>query len=678
MNFKIDRGTPLPHGATKGVSGYNFSLFSKHAATVAICLYNPDNKTDFQEIPFDRKFNKTGDLWHIFIYDLPAHYYYGYRIEGLYEPLKGLYFDSRHIVLDPYARAIQSSSVWGEEHYSKNILLGVVDPLYEKFNWENDTHPNHHLRELIIYEMHVRGFTQDSSSKVAEKGTFLGMLEKIPYLKSLGINAVELMPVFEFNECEINKINLSNERLYNYWGYSSINFFSLMNRYGTSREKTILEFKSLIKELHANDIEVILDVVYNHTAEGNAQGPTFSFKGIENSSYYLLGPNGEYYNFSGCGNTINANHPVVREIIRDSLRYWVQEMHIDGFRFDLASILTRSHDGIPLASPPLIEALSFDPLLANTKLIAEAWDAGGLYQVGSFPSWGKWAEWNGKFRDDVRNFIKGTDGSIGPFATRICGSQDLYAKGRQPYHSINFVTSHDGFSLYDLVSYNEKHNESNGEDNRDGDNNNCSWNCGVEGETKNKKILFLRHRQMRNFILALLISQGVPMILMGDEYAHTKQGNNNTWCHDDPINWFQWEQLEKNQDLFRFMTSMIAFRKKHPILYHSRFLNPSDIIWHGIIPDQPDWSITSRFIAFTLVNPVDEFDIYVAFNTSNNSVEISFPTPSTQGQYWHRIIDTSKKSPEDFVEEENTKPLSHLKYTLNAYSSIMLKSKITP
>lgn len=668
------RGAPLPYGVTKDIAGYNFSLFSKQATGVSLCLFD-NNKQPLQEISLNPKINKTGDIWHISICDLSPDFLYGYRLTGPYDPFKGLYYDNRHIVLDPFTKQVVSNTKWGEKHFQKNIHLGVIDPLNQPFDWQEDTHPNIPLKELIIYEMHVRGFTQDSSSGVKHPGTLLGLIEKIPYLKSLGINAVELLPIYEFGERMNPRINpTTKEPLYNYWGYSTVNFFSLMNRYTTDLKQGIHEFKTLVKELHANGIEVILDVVYNHTAEGNSEGPLLSFKGIENSSYYILGPNGEYYDFTGCGNTFNANQPVVRELIRESIRYWVKEMHVDGFRFDLASALTRSTNGTPLGSPPLIEALTLDPLLANTKLIAEAWDAGGLYQVGTFPSWGVWAEWNGKYRDDVREFIKGTDGKINIFATRLCGSQDLYGKGRSPFHSINFVTCHDGFTLKDLVSYNGKHNEANGEDNKDGDNNNLSWNCGYEGETTDRKTLILRQRQMRNFLLTMLTSQGVPMILMGDEYGHTKNGNNNTWCQDGPINWFLWNKLEEEKGLVRFISTLIHFRNAHPVLHQAQFLSQNEVAWHGKKANAPDWTPQSRFIAMTLADGVNNFDLYIAFNPSFKSAAIELPQPR-EGQAWFLIADTSKACPNDIIEEKDAKPLAGLKYRAHPYSSLIFKSK---
>ena len=664
--FQGTRGFPYPFGPTKLGEGINFSLFSRHATAVSLCLFNPD-RTPFIELPLDPKKNRTGDVWHIFVKSLPAETLYGYRVDGPYDPLKGLNFDNRFILLDPYCKQVASNPVWGSspQRDTSHIQLGVAWPHTKPFDWEEDSHPDIPLKELIIYEMHVRGFTQDPSSQVERPGSYLGLVEKIPYLKSLGINAVELMPLHEFNERDNTLFHpVTHEPLFQYWGYSTVNFFSPMVRYGT-----IAEFKTMVKALHAEGIEVILDVVYNHTAEGNEDGPTLSFKGLETDDYYLLAPNGEYYNFTGCGNTLNGNNPVVREFILDSLRYWVTEMHVDGFRFDLASILCRGHDGIPLERPPTIEAISLDPILAKTKLIAEPWDAAGLYQVGTFPSFGEWAEWNGVYRDQVRRFIKGTDNEAGHFATRLSGSEDILGKTRTPAHSINFITAHDGFTLYDLVSYNEKHNEENGEENRDGSSANDSWNCGAEGETDDNNILALRQRQIRNFIVALLISQGVPMILMGDEYGHTKLGNNNTWGHDSRLNWFQWDTLEKNQSLFRFMQKMIAFRKEHSILSRSRFLRESDIIWHGTQPKKPDWGPHSRKVAFTLPDPINHYKLYAAFNAGFEEATFHL----SGGASWHLIVDTSKGSPEDFPDESSL--LSGREYRLPPYSSIILKSE---
>lgn len=673
-HFKSSRGFAQPYGASRHTNGFNFALFSKHARAVSLCLFKPKDRVPICEIVLDPKINRTGDVWHLFVFDLPDTYCYGYRVDGPYDPLVGHTFDNRFILLDPYCKRIDSPTTWGEKTNS-HTMCGYVYPI-EPFDWQGDRHPNLAMQDLVIYEMHIRGFTQDPSSGVKQRGTFDGMIEKISHLKALGINAVELMPIYAFDETHnvFHNPN-SNEPLWNYWGYAPQNFFSPMNRYGSPNENVITEFKKLVQALHEKGIEVILDVVYNHTEEGSQVGPTFSYKGLENQLYYMLGPNGEYYNFSGCGNTLNCNHPVVRNLIISSLRYWVTEMHIDGFRFDLASILVRSHDGIPLESPPLIEAISEDPILANTKLIAEPWDAAGLYQVGSFPGHQRWAEWNGKYRDHVRRFIKGTDGEIGHFATRIAGSEDLYGQGRTPTNSINFITAHDGFTLADLVSYQEKHNESNGENGRDGTNDNESWNCGEEGISEAPEILALREKQMRNFHLALMLSQGVPMLLMGDEYAHTKYGNNNTWGQDNRLNWFQWDILEKNREFFRFYRMMIAFRKSHTVLKKERFLTPKDIIWHGEKPKEPNWDKQSRLIAFSLPDKENNLTLYCAFNTSNHMCTVHLPKPQ-YGESWYAIVDTSLNSPSDIVEEKKAKPIKGATYKLPPFSALLLKAFI--
>lgn len=663
-------GSPLPFGTLFQEDGVNFSLFSKNATSVRLALYHENEIEPFEEITFDPLVNKTGDIWHIFITPLEEGIQYCYFIGGSHQPTKGLLFDPKTPLIDPYAKQLSNETTFGK----KDPFIRAVLSNKKSFDWKNDRHPLHPLQEMIIYETHVRGFTRDPSSNTENPGTFLGIIEKIPYLKSLGINVIELLPVHSFNECEFCGTNpITQEPLYNYWGYSTLNFFSLMNRYARDKHLVIQEFKTMVAALHAEGIEVILDVVYNHTAEGNELGPTLSFKGFENSIYYMLTPSGDYYNFSGCGNTFNCNHPVARELIRTNLRYWVSEMHIDGFRFDLASILGRGADGSPLSSPPLLEMIALDPILGKTKLIAEAWDAGGLYQVGSFPSWGVWAEWNGKFRDAVRSFIKGSDDKAGEFATRLCGSPDLYASGRTPAHSINFITAHDGFTLKDLVSYNEKHNEENGEENRDGTNENGSWNCGVEGEGDDPEILALRNRQMRNFMLALFVSQGVPMLTMGDEAGFTKRGNNNTWCHDNALNWFAWSKERFDGQLFEFTSQLIKFRKKHRLLRQNHFLTEEDIAWHGILPNEPDWSSTSRLVAFTLFDKTYENDLFIAFNANYNETKIELPHPP-QGKEWHAIVDTSNKYPDDFSNPTTAKPLQRFSYALMPYSSILLKA----
>lgn len=677
--LRFDKGFPQPFGSSLRKKGVNFSIFSKHATSLSLCLFNPHSQKPTYEIPLNPTINRTGDIWHILVHNLDLSFHYGFRIQGPHDEKAGLRFNEQFVLLDPYAKSVASSPEWGVRKkinnnplYNKGILV-----LDDDFDWKDDQSPNIPLKDLIIYEMHVRGFTQDPSSKVKHKGTFSGICEKIPYLKSLGINAIELLPIHEFNELEFaRKSPSSQKKLSNYWGYSTINFFTPMRRYShdTSPLGPIHEFKLMVQELHKHGIEVILDVVFNHTSEGNEKGPTQSFRGLENSTYYILSPNGDYLNFSGCGNTMNCNHPVVRELIHHSLRYWVTEMHVDGFRFDLASILGRAVDGTPMSNPPLLEQISLDPLFAKTKLIAEAWDAAGLYQVGSFPSWGVWAEWNGQFRDVVRRFIKGTPRTVADFATRLCGSKDLYGNGRSPSHSINFVVSHDGFTLKDLTSYNHKHNMENGENNADGDNNNESWNCGREGVTTDKEILSLRNRQVRNLHLALMISQGVPMLHMGDEYCHSKLGNNNTWCHDNSLNWFQWNLIPKNKGFFRFYTKVIQLRKNTALFRSNDFLTDKDIEWHGFLPKTPLWDSDIPFIAFSLLDAKHSRSIYIAFNAYYKASKVTLPTCKTHIA-WHRIVDTSLASPYDFQEQGKEKIILKKIYKMKPYSSIVLIQK---
>jgi isoamylase/glycogen operon protein len=520
--------------------------------------------------------------------------------------------------------------------------------------------------------MHVRGFTEHASSQVKQKGKFLGVIEKIPHLKSLGINAVELLPVFEFDETHYMLESTEDKKRYNYWGYSPINFFQPMNRYATSSEigSSLNEFREMVKALHKNGIEVILDVVFNHTEEGNDKTHYYNFRGIDNPEYYMVNEKGDYLNFSGCGNTFNCNQYVALQLILSSLRYWVSEMHIDGFRFDEASILTRDDNFEPMYPSHLLKMIKMDSILSKVKLIAEPWDAAGLYQQGQFPSFGKWSEWNSQYRDTIRRFLKGAPQQKGLFARRVCGSQDLYERWQSPSCSINFITAHDGFTLRDLVTYEKKNNWSNGEENRDGDNNNESRNYGIEGETSNPEIQAIRDRQIRNFLLTLFISQGIPMLLMGDEYGHTKYGNNNTWCHDDELNWFLWDKLEENQSLFHFVSFLIHFRKNHAqLLCRNRFLKDSDIDWHGKKPLEPNWQSNENLIAFTLKDTSRQ-DLYVAFNPSDSTKDIELPSPLI-GFTWYRIVDTI------YLDHLKDEPLPNNKltenYTLAPYSILMAK-----
>lgn len=568
-------GRVLPFGATITDGGVNFSIFSKEATSCTLLLYHHGDAKPFVEIPFPEEF-RIGNVYTMMVFGIQIETTeYGYRFDGVWDPAAGQYFDPAQPVLDPYAKSVSGRSVWGRLPKAGAGFVHRGQIIREDYDWEGDKPLELPLEDLVIYEMHVRGFTQDPSSGVRHRGTYAGIVEKIPYLKSLGINCVELMPIFEFDEFEYvrqdNPQDLKGLRL-NYWGYSTVCFFAPKAGYAASAPFGMEadELKNLIKKLHQSGIEVILDVVFNHTAEGDQRGPSISYRGIDNRTYYLLGPEGSYYNFSGCGNTMNCNNAVVRSHILDCLRYWVSAYHIDGFRFDLASILTRDADGAPMMSPPLVEALAHDAVLGSTKLIAEAWDAGGLYQVGNFPSWNRWSEWNGKYRDCVRRFVKGDAGCAPELFQRIAGSEDLYT-GRGPTVSINFVTCHDGFTMYDLVSYNEKHNEANGEGNRDGSNDNDSWNCGAEGETEDPEVLSLRMRQIRNFHTLLLTSRGIPMLLSGDEFANSQSGNNNAYCQDNEISWLNWDRLPAHQSLYDYVRTLIALRAAHPVLRAPHF-----------------------------------------------------------------------------------------------------------
>lgn len=708
----ISRGRAHPFGATATDNGVNFAIHSAAATSISLCLFTQSDMQRGQvtvEIPFHPVLNRTGDVWHIFLSDVVDGLLYGYQVDGPFSPNSGLRYNPRCVLIDPYAKAVVSREVYGVPGPNGNCwpqMGGMVPFESEHFDWEGDAHPHLQQKDLIIYEMHVRGFTRHPSSRVIHPGTYLGLIEKLNHLKELGINAIELMPCHEFNELEYYSYNpVMGDYKMNFWGYSTVNFFSPMIRYAASGNSrvgldAINEFKTLVREAHKLGMEVFMDVVFNHTAEGNEMGPTFSFRGLDNSVFYMLAPKGEFYNYSGCGNTFNCNHPIVRRFIVDCLRYWVTEMHVDGFRFDLASILTRASSlwdranvfgtsegsdlttGTPLNEPPLIDMISNDPVLCDVKLIAEAWDCGGLYQVGNFPHWGLWSEWNGQFRDTVRQFIKGTDGMAGAFAHCLCGSPHLYKDGgRKPWHSVNFVTAHDGFSLADLVSYNKKHNVANGEGNNDGETHNNSWNCGEEGELVSPPVQSLRQRQLRNFIVALTVSQGVPMMTMGDEYAHTKGGNNNTYCHDNDINYFRWDKKEADRaGLYRFTRLILNFRRKCEVFGLSEFPNAETLKWHGILPEMPDWSEKSRFVAFTLVDDVRK-ELYIAFNGNHMAAMVTLP--ERQGFKWQPLIDTSKASPYDFLSEDvsnRATAIAQYRHFLNSniypmlsYSSIILE-----
>lgn len=588
--FQVRPGFFRFFGATVIPGGVNFTIQSHGATSCELLLFHKGEEEPFAVLPFPEHY-KIGFVYSMIVFGFDIEEYeYAYRLDGPYDEKQGLRFDPAKILLDPYARSVTGQSHWGCVNHTSHSYRARVT--HNNFDWGDSRHAQIPMEDLIIYELHVRGFTQDSSSGVKCPGTFRGLEEKIPYLKELGINAVELMPIFEFDEMRNARL-IDENQLIDYWGYNPVSFFSPNSSYASKKEENNegTELKHLIRTLHANGIDVILDVVFNHTAEGNELGPCFSFKGFDNNIYYMLTPDGYYYNFSGCGNTLNCNHPVVRELILDCLRYWVTDYRVDGFRFDLASILGRNEDGSPMSQPPLLQSLAFDPILGNVKLIAEAWDAGGLYQVGSFPSWRRWAEWNGRYRDDMRRFLKGDDGLHETALKRILGSPDLYnPQYRGGNASVNFLTCHDGFTLCDLYSYNQKHNEANGWNNTDGCDDNHSWNCGEEGETSNPEILRLRLKMMQNACALLMCSRGTPMFLSGDEFADTRFGNNNPYCQDNEISWLDWSLLSKNQALFAFFQYMIAFRKQHPAI--RRNLEPSytsypSMSGHGLTPEPP-------------------------------------------------------------------------------------------
>lgn len=630
--FQIRPGFFREFGAVAIPGGVNFTIHTHGATSCELLLFHRKAEEPYAVIPFPESY-RIGFCYSMIVFDLDIEEFeYAYRLDGPYDEKKGLRFDKNKILLDPYVRAVTGQSQWGHVNNAQHGYRARV--VQSNFDWGDQRHHSIPMEDLIIYELHVRGFTMDESSGVKHHGTFEGLREKIPYLKELGVNAVELMPIFEFDEMRDVRLIDENE-LIDFWGYNPVSFFAPNTSYCSSMEynREGLELKTLIKDLHDNGIEVILDVVFNHTAEGNEFGPCFSFKGFDNNIYYMLTPDGHYYNFSGCGNTLNCNHPVVRDMILECLRYWVIEYRVDGFRFDLASILGRNDDGTPLSQPPLLRSLAFDSILGNVKLIAEAWDAGGLYQVGSFPSWKRWAEWNGRYRDDMRRFLKGDDFLARTAAARITGSPDLYDPAyRGGNASINFLTCHDGFTLYDLYSYNQKHNEANGWGNTDGADDNNSWNCGVEGETDDPAILALRKRLMKNACAILLCSRGTPMFLSGDEFADTRYGNNNPYCQDNLISWLDWSLLKKNKDLFDFFQYMIRFRKDHPVIrkdLEPSYLGVPAMSTHGLTPDETNFSgdshvVCVRFAGYNETTQKEDL-VYLAVNSGWFPVTLTLP-----------------------------------------------------
>lgn len=678
--YNISPGHPLPLGVQLTPGGVRLSLFSRNATAVSLLLYTgPGDSGPSREIALDPNVNRTGDIWHVELTGAGPGLLYNWRVDGPWEPQAGHRFNSRVPLMDPYAQAVAGEYHWeigqsfdgaAAHRLPADMLPPKCMVVGNEFDWGDDRPPSVPLEDSVIYEMHVRGFTRHESSGAANPGTFLGVTEKIDYLKSLGVTAVELLPVHEFNERELIRRNPdTGEKLKNYWGYSPVLFYAPNKEYAVGREPgatAVTEFKTMVKALHEAGIEVILDVVFNHTAEGNETGPTLNFRGLDNSIYYILDPDdlSQYTNFSGCGNTLNCNHPVVRGFIRNCLRYWVVEMHVDGFRFDLASILGRDSSGEMLVNPPLLESIAEDPILRHVKIIAEAWDAAGAYQVGSFPG-KRWSEWNGRFRDDVRRFWRGESGARNGLASRITGSSDIYtSSGKLPRNSINFITSHDGFTLNDLVSYLEKHNEANGEGNRDGDNHNLSMNFGVEGPADDPRVENLRARQIRSLLATLMLSQGVPMILAGDEFRRSQQGNNNAYCQDNGISWTDWGLAEKNSSLVEFTRSLIALRKAHPVFRRSSFFTGedhdgdgrADIEWYEAAGTPARWHDSRPCLACRLDggatetgDEADDADFYLMFNAGRHAHPFRLPDPG-EGKQWRLVLDTAR---EDFPPQED-------------------------
>ena len=659
--FKIRPGFFRMYGACVASNGVSFTINSHGATRCTLLLFKPQAPKPYARIPFPDSY-RIGDTYSMLVYDIkPDEFEYAFSFDGPYEPAKGLLFNEENVLLDPYSRAVTGQRKWGEKPEGGKDFEYRARVVKSNFDWGNIKQLEQPFEDLVIYEIHVRGYTKDKSSGVSAPGTFAGLKDKIPYLKDLGINAVELMPIFEFDEMESARV-VDGVQLYNYWGYNTVSFFAPNTSYAFNEEHNHEgdELKSLIKALKENGIEVILDVVFNHTAEGNEMGPCFSFKGIDNNVYYMLTPDAHYYNFSGCGNVMNCNHPVVRNFIIDCLRHWVIEYRVDGFRFDLASILGRDQNGAPMANPPILESLAFDPVLGKMKLIAEAWDAGGLYQVGSFPSWNRWAEWNGRYRDDMRSFLKGDDGMAGNAITRITGSRDLYSpESRGHKASVNFLTCHDGFTLYDLYSYNEKHNEKNGWNNTDGDNNGHSWNCGAEGETDDPNVNGLRRRLIKNAFAALLCSRGPAMFFAGDEFCNTQFGNNNAYCQDNIISWLDWGRLEEFKEIHDFVRHMIQFRKEHPIL--RKKTKPSscqfpEISVHNGTPFNASTDYKTKLIGIMYAgrNEEDTEDdiVFYCMNAYWEPLVMQLPV-LPNGKHWH--VDTNTNAEyfdgEDFTEK---------------------------
>jgi glycogen operon protein len=686
--FVTKAGKAHPLGATPDGGGVNFSIYSQLATGVELLLFaKADDPQPSQVIKLTPSLNRTFFFWHVYVAGLKPGWHYAYRMEGPNNQQAGYRFNHNKVLIDPYARGI-NNHLWDRvaacgdgDNVTQSMRCEVIDT--EDYDWEGDRPLGRAMEDSVIYELHVRGFTKASSSDTEHPGTFKALLQKIPYLKELGVTAVELQPVFDFDETEQLRLGPDGTPLKNYWGYSTVGYFAPEGSFCATQAEGahIRELRDLIKALHKAGIEVILDVVFNHTNEGNHQGPVMHFKGIDNSTYYILVDNDKQYymDYTGCGNTVNCNHPIVDKFIQDCLEYWVNELHVDGFRFDEGSVLSRGEDGAPMRHPPVLWNLELSETFVDTKLIAEAWDAAGLYQIGSFPGV-RWAEWNGRYRDDVRRFVRGDGGLVGAVASRIAGSSDIYQwNGRSPNNSINFVCCHDGFTLYDLVSYNGKHNDANGEDNRDGINDNISWNCGVEGATTDDAINALRNRQIKNFASILFLSQGVPMLLAGDELGRTQNGNNNAYCQDNAINWLDWELLQKNRDLFDYFKGMIALRKRCSQLRRANYFEGRvneqglpEIAWHGCQLNAPGWNDpNSRALAFTLASFSDsEPDLHVMLNMDSQS--LSFQLPPLPTRQWYRYADTALS--EKAMDTSASTRIEQSNYLVTGRSTVVLVS----
>lgn len=681
-DFRASRGSPQPMGLSRVNKGLNFALFSRHARRVTLVLGLIDGSPagEMVEIELDREKNRTGDIWHLLLLDDPGNFCYGFRVETP-EPTPQTYATSQ-ILLDPYAKALLPRR-WGEPgHYGKRPCCLE---LKADFDWGEDRPPKTPLSETIIYELHVRGFTRSPTSKTQHPGTFAGLVEKIPYLKELGITAVELLPVTAFDENNTDLCNpFTGENLKNFWGYSPLSFFALNSSYAHQPKRAAMEFKTMVRALHQAGIEIYLDMVFNHSGEGDYQGDTSSFRGLDNTVYYHLDRQGEYLNYSGCGNTVNCNHPVVRDLILDSLRYWVIEMHVDGFRFDLASIFTRDRQGKIHPEPPLLESIAEDPVLRNAKLIAEVWDAAGVYQLGSFAKDPRWSELNGRFRDDIRAFMAGKRAGVADLATRIAGSSDLYQKGgKSPLNSINFIACHDGFTLQDLVSYNHKHNLGNGEENRDGESHNLSWNSGVEGESDIPEINRLRIRRIKGMIMLLLLSQGVPLISAGDEFGKSQKGNNNCWCQDNEIGWLDWSLLKKNAELYHFFKQCIVLRKNYPLFRRKDFFShmPGEqdgdgiVSWQFLRPGEQNWSRDCQGLAYLLSTQGErDSDAFFIMLNGYRDRSLYFTAPPCPGQgLWRAIINTASHPPDDICQLAEAKEVDERRIALPSLSCRVLQ-----